>query len=266
MLPGCEAFALDAAPNARQRHIAALLLHGFTGNPRYLRGLGEFLAGEGIAVLCPRLPGHGTSVEDMATTGWDDWSRAAHDAYEEVRADHTRIAVVGLSMGGMLTLEIAAHRRDDPKLVGAVALAPAYDLTWGAKFALATLGRFVRSWPRAEISGVDTDAIREMVVYHKVPIRCARELRRGVRSVRRKLERVRAPLLVVDGKLDNVVPKRSAPTIIKRVASRDIAYETIEESGHLLTVDRGKERVYRLVGRFIRDRARDENAGGSKGF
>ena len=41
--------------------------------PARVRGLAEAFAGAGFAVEPPRLPGHGTTVADMATTTFSDW-------------------------------------------------------------------------------------------------------------------------------------------------------------------------------------------------
>ena len=57
------------------------MLHGFTGNPSSMRGVAEALAAAGFAVELPLLPGHGTTVEDMLTTGFSDWAGAAEAAY-----------------------------------------------------------------------------------------------------------------------------------------------------------------------------------------
>ena len=57
--------------------IGCLLLHGFTGSPLHMRFLGEKLRDAGYTVYAPLLPGHGTSVEDMAKYGWKDWLEAA---------------------------------------------------------------------------------------------------------------------------------------------------------------------------------------------
>jgi carboxylesterase len=57
----------------------ALVLHGFTGNPNSMRGVAEALAGAGFAVELPRLPGHGTDLDDMLDTTFGDWSAAAED-------------------------------------------------------------------------------------------------------------------------------------------------------------------------------------------
>ena len=70
------------------------------------------MAGAGFHVEMPRLPGHGTTVEDMMTTGWADWSAEADAAFARLAERAERIVVAGLSMGGTLTLWLGlAHRR-----------------------------------------------------------------------------------------------------------------------------------------------------------
>ncbi len=44
---------------------AVLLLHGYTGSASEMRPLGEYLHKQGYTVLCPLLPGHGTTVEEL---------------------------------------------------------------------------------------------------------------------------------------------------------------------------------------------------------
>jgi carboxylesterase len=87
----------------------ALVLHGFTGNPQSMRGLALALADAGFTVEMPLLPGHGTQIEDMLDTTWADWSAAAEDAYTELAARSDGVVVVGLSMGGMLSVWLAEH-------------------------------------------------------------------------------------------------------------------------------------------------------------
>ena len=103
-MAGAEPYSATGGPGG------VLVLHGFTGNPSSMRSLSEALAREGWAVELPRLPGHGTTVEDMMTTRWSDWTGAALDAYDALAASHPRVAVVGLSMGGGLAAYVATQR------------------------------------------------------------------------------------------------------------------------------------------------------------
>jgi carboxylesterase len=99
-----------------------LVVHGFTGNPGSMRGLAEACAAAGFHVEMPLLAGHGTVVEDMVPTGWEDWSRDADAAYRSLAERVDKIVVMGLSMGGSITLWLAAQH---PGTVGIVCVNPA---------------------------------------------------------------------------------------------------------------------------------------------
>ena len=76
IMQGAETFLLQGN-NGK----AVLLLHGYTGTTAEMRPLGEYLHQRGYTVLCPRLPGHGTSVEDLHKTEASQWVAAAKLAY-----------------------------------------------------------------------------------------------------------------------------------------------------------------------------------------
>ena len=68
ILPGAEPWSAAGGSHG------VLVLHGFTGNPQSMRPLAEACAAAGFTVELPLLPGHGTAVEDMVPTRWEDWS------------------------------------------------------------------------------------------------------------------------------------------------------------------------------------------------
>jgi carboxylesterase len=100
----------------------ALVVHGFTGNPGSMRGVAEALAAAGFHVEMPLLPGHGTTVDDMLPTRWADWAGAAEAAFQTLAGRVQKLVVVGLSMGGALTLRLGA---DHPEIAGLVCINPA---------------------------------------------------------------------------------------------------------------------------------------------
>jgi carboxylesterase len=99
-----------------------LLLHGFTGAPKEMRLLGEHLADQGYTVLGPRLFGHATIKKDMLRARWRDWVASSLDGYYLLRGACTKIVVMGLSMGGALTLYLGARYPVD----GLVAMSTPY--------------------------------------------------------------------------------------------------------------------------------------------
>ena len=67
---------------------AVLLLHGFGGSPITLRGWGERLAADGVAVSIPRLAGHGTRWKDLDQKTWANWYANAASALDALVAEH----------------------------------------------------------------------------------------------------------------------------------------------------------------------------------
>lgn len=88
-----------------------------------MRGLAEAFAAAGYAVELPLLPGHGTTVDDMATTSVDDWSAAVERAYEGLAARSDRVVVAGLSMGATLAAWLTVRH---PEIAGLVVINGAF--------------------------------------------------------------------------------------------------------------------------------------------
>src|SRR3954452_8856556 len=103
LMPGAEPFRHDGGP------VGALLCHGFTGTPQSLRPWAEHLAARGLTVSLPLLPGHGTRWQDMQVTGWEDWYAEVDRELRALTERCERVFVFGMSMGGALTLHLAAQ-------------------------------------------------------------------------------------------------------------------------------------------------------------
>jgi carboxylesterase len=117
VIPGCEPFShVAGAP------VGALVSHGFTGTPRSVRGVADALAAAGIDVESPRLPGHGTHIDDMLATRWADWLDECAQAYRALAARVDRVVLVGQSMGATLVLATALAHPDG--VAGVVAINP----------------------------------------------------------------------------------------------------------------------------------------------
>ena len=70
------------------------------------------LAARGYAVEVPRLPGHGTTWQEMNRTRWEDWYAEVDRAFGQLRAVDA-VVVGGLSMGAGLSLRLAADRPEE---------------------------------------------------------------------------------------------------------------------------------------------------------
>jgi carboxylesterase len=91
--PGAEPWSSDGDATG------VLVLHGFTGSPASMRPWGEALAAEGWTVRVPRLPGHGTTWQEMNRTRWEDWYGECERGLRELTSRCDRVFVAGLSTG-----------------------------------------------------------------------------------------------------------------------------------------------------------------------
>ena len=101
---GAEPWSSSPAPTVARRRspVGFLALHGFTGNPSSMRGLAGAVAGAGCHVELPRLPGHGTTVEDDARHWLGRLDRRGRSGVPAAGRPGRAIVVAGLSMGGSL--------------------------------------------------------------------------------------------------------------------------------------------------------------------
>lgn len=80
------------------------MVHGFTGAPKEMRGIGDYLKGHGITVIGIRLTGHATQMSGMVRTRWEDWLASVEDGINLLSDFCDQIFIAGLSMGGILAL------------------------------------------------------------------------------------------------------------------------------------------------------------------
>src|SRR5436305_3768120 len=103
VLAGAEAFYAEG------NRTGVLVIHGYSGSPHSVRPLAESLAQAEYTVALPRLSGHGTTPDDMAMTTASDWISDIHTALDWLRRRCDTLFVTGLSMGGTLSLYLAAQ-------------------------------------------------------------------------------------------------------------------------------------------------------------
>ncbi len=225
-----------------------LLLHGFTGTPLEMVPLAEALAQDGFTVHAARLAGHGTSPEELARTTREDWIGSARDAYHGLKARCQSVAVGGLSMGGAIALHLAAT--EDPAAVVTMAtpvrLRPLlHHLARAVRPVMPYVPVLVRVGPRS------SEALAYRASYPRIPLGATGDLSVLFDRTRELLPQVRAPLLVVQGRRDWVVPPGSAEVICAQVSSEVRRLVWLTRSGHLVTLDRDREILFDEVRRFL---------------
>jgi len=226
IMPGCEPFSAVGGP------FGVLVLHGFTGNPTSMRPIAELCAGAGYTVELPRLPGHGTSLEDMMTTTWADWSGAAIDAFDDLAARCERVAVVGLSMGGALSAFVAERRPvAGCVFINPVVMPPVKEMEDG-------LGQLIDAGLET-IDAIGSDIKKEGVTelsYPGTPLRCAQSMFSALHDVQADLGKITATSLLISSREDHVVTTDNGDELMAKVAG-PIERIWLEDSYHVATMD-----------------------------
>lgn len=246
VLEGADSFSL---PGGR---VGAVLVHGFTGSPQGMRALGEHLAAAGIAVEAPRLPGHGTTWQDLGSRTHEDWVAAVEDAYDRLAERCDEVFFVALSFGSALTVDFAARHPD--AVAGIVLLSP-FLLTKDPRRFLAPAIRFVIQSLPAVGNDIADPEMRE-IAYERVPTKAAYSVLQFIRKARRALPAVKCPALIIHARQDHTAHPDNAPMIQREIGSEDTELVWLERSYHVITVDLEREQVYAKTLEFIKERSR----------
>lgn len=241
-MTGAEPFILSGGKQG------ILLIHGFTGTPAEMTLLAKYLHEKGgYTVLVPRLCGHGTQYEDMEASNWTSWYHSVCDAYCILQQLCDEVSVIGLSMGGLLALNLATQY---PVKKVVTLSSPIFIINRGLELLPAftqSVGKFV---PKKRRKFSD-QAQQYCISYSKTPLVSVHYLLRGIEATKQQLAKVTMPLLIIQSHNDHTVRGDSANYIYDHVASRQKEICWLEESGHLVVLDLEREKVFEKILKFL---------------
>ena len=188
---------------------AVLLVHGFTATPWEMRPLAEFLAESGIASLAVRLPGHGTSPEDLADRCWQEWFSAVLDGYQILSKGFQSIYGMGMSTGCLLLLTLA---KDNP--IGGLVLFSPYLRVLHKLAPYAGWLRWIRPY---HVKAAD-QGLNERY-YNRRPVAGIHQINRLIQTVRSQLAQIVCPVLAFNGDGDQTVDINSGRQLVDLLGS-----------------------------------------------
>lgn len=224
-----------------------LLLHGLTATTAEVRPFAQYLYERGITVAGPLLPGHGTTPQELNRAKWKDWVESAEDAYQGLCLHCDKIMVAGESMGGMLALYLASRQ---PEILGVLLYSPAFSIRY------IEWAQFLKYFMAYQAKR-NTDDSMPWQGYYVNPVAAAAQLHALQREVRKRLPRITQPVLIMQGRLDQTINPQSSQMIYDLIGSREKKMIWLEESGHVVLLDREFERVAQISYEFIETLARD---------
>lgn len=242
ILDGAEPFILSGDKRG------VLLVHGFTGTPAEMFLLGKHLNEQGYTVLAPRLCGHGTTLEEMASTDWVNWYHSVCDGYHLLKCTCEEVDVVGLSMGGILSLKLAMEY----EVNRVVTLSAPIQVANRGVDLLPPIEECADKYVQKKRRKFADAAQQYCIAYDRTPIVCVHHLLNVIKTVSADLVKLKKPLLIVQSTNDHTVVAESATFIYDHVGSEKKELFWLKESGHLVTLDVEREKVFEKIVNFLK--------------
>ena len=242
VLPGAEPVDLPGGP------VGALLCHGFTGTTQSMRPWAEHLAAAGLTVSAPRLPGHGTRWQDMNRTRFSDWYGELERSFDDLRARCEAVFVMGLSMGGTLSLRLAELRAGE---VAGLVVVNASLASERKDVKLApVIAKVLPSMPGIG-SDIKKDGVKELA-YDRIPLRALVSLQKAWKDVCADLHRITCPVLVYRSAVDHVVEPISGRVLLEGLAGGTVEERVLQDSYHVATLDNDAPAIFEGSLEFVR--------------
>jgi carboxylesterase len=223
---------------------AVLLLHGFTGSSADVRMIGRYLEKRGYTCHAPHYKGHGVPPEELVHSGPADWWQDVVDGYNFLKEKgHDKIAVVGLSLGGVFSLKLGYTM----PVMGIVPMcAPMYIKSEEVMYQ--GILDYAREFKKRE--GKSPEAIEQEIAAFE-PMGTLKELQALIADVRDSIDMIYTPTFVVQARHDNMINTDSANIIYNNVETDDKKLKWYEESSHVITLDKEKEQLHEDIYAFL---------------
>ena len=235
----------------KEEKIGFLLIHGFTGTHWEMEPLGEFLRNKGINVDNITLPGHETTPEDHFQTKWTEILDYAQQRLDLLKKQNNKIFIAGLSMGGVITLNLAAK---NPDVSGIITMSAPYKIPdW--RFSLLKYIPFIfqiMKWRYNDPSDIHDKELRKThKAYEKYRTKSVLWLEKLTKETRSLIPLIEIPTLILYAKHDLSVSKKHADWIFSAIQSKDKELHEIEKGAHLIPEDLGKEQAFYIIEKWL---------------
>ena len=220
-----------------------------------MRWIGEYLNGQGYTCLGVRLAGHATHPADMVRSRWTDWTASVEDGYHLLCEITEDVFLIGLSMGGILSLFMSTQFA--PRVKGVIAMSTPSQLPddypiWFLQLYSLLVPYSAKKGGAPGSGWFDKTAYQSHVIYGKYPVRSAAELKKLMIEMAAALPRVNVPVLLMHSKDDpGIAPSELEIIYQGLVNAPDKTKLYITGSGHNLPRDAKREQVFESALEFI---------------
>ncbi len=194
--------------------------------------MGDHLRQQGHTVLGIRLAGHATTWQDLARTRWWDWLASVEDGLNLLKGCTDEQYLMGLSLGGVLSL-LASTRYP---VRGVVAMSTPFGLPNDPRIHVMNILTMLQpKMKKGEDVFYNEQARAAHVALPFTPSRAMMEVVKAIKELQRVLPDVKIPALLIQSRLDTVVPADSLDGLFANIGSADKTSLWVEHSGHVIT-------------------------------
>ena len=249
--PQAESFLLTGPTDT-----ACLFIHGFTASPSEVYPVARLIYEKtGYSASGPLLPGHGCTPREMNQTCWQDWFNRVEQEIDYLHRKHKRVFVVGLSMGGLLSLHAASLKKG---LTGVIVINTPIFTKSPRLMALAPVLRFLRPYHPKRIDQAAKElAAMGRFAYPVMPVKAFLSMHKLRETVLPEIPQLNLPILVFQSSQDESVDPRSASYIKDKAVQSPVNLIELNNSGHIATMGQEKILIVEEIIKFI-DQAQGE--------
>ncbi len=227
-----------------RRKIGVVLIHSYLAVPEEVRALAMYLRRRGIWVYAPRLPGHGSSAEDLAGKKYSEWVEVVENSYIIMSTICDRVVVGGLEIGGNLALDLAARVGE---VAGVFALCPPMALrhfTTNFMPGIDVWNRIINKMKRGEHDRLSDPGS---------PVVGLKEVGEYLESIEKAYAVISQPALVIQAENNPVVDPKGSMQLYNSIGSADKEFCLLSCDRHTLIKGEGTKKVFRKIGAFVKN-------------
>ena len=237
------------------KKIGVVLIHSYLSVPREVRELATYLNRQGLWIYAPRLAGHGTSPEDLATTDYSAWQHSVERGYAIMSSICSKVVLGGVSIGGCLALDLASRLKT---LAGVFAVCPPLRLKDYSSSFMPGIDVWQRILAKLKRDDLDVDYFlfdseNPYVNYDKNPVLGVKNVGQFLEALGESLAKVKHPSLILHADRDPVVDSSGSRIIYEELGTEEKEYVLMNYDNHIITSGEDSKRVHKLIGSFIRE-------------
>jgi carboxylesterase len=227
--------------------IGVLLVHGFTGSPAAVRPWAQYLHNRGYSVKVPLLPGHGTEPKDLNAIKWEEWPAKVESELQSLLLTCEKVFLVGFSMGGTTSLNVAARYSD--QLTGLILVNPMIHLRFVTPQLAWLVSRF-RKFRTSVGDDIKRPGVTELG-YDATPIVGVYQLLKMCSKTRNELAKVSLPVQLFHSVEDHTLPVSNTEIIMREIGSQEKNRIELVNSYHVAPLDYDAEIIFENSRIFI---------------